>query len=426
MALTDITRIEVSKAIEEYDRLGRDAFLRRYGFGRARRYLLLCGGRHYDSKAIVGAAHGYVPGLQPLAAGEFSGGAAHAVSLLRGLGFTVLEEMPESALLRDDLIDRVAQLKVNRSSGRPALFQPIVLLWAIGRARRGEPRLLSWRETEDQLTNLLQRHGMRGERPRPDYPVAALRRAGLWVLPDHQGTVPAAHGDTELRGWFRGNQPLGGLAEPVYDLLRRSGDTRLAVIGELLCRFFDDLDYGPLLTDVGLYDDDVAGDEPHPLKCRPRPARLLVTHLVLEPDPMGAVRVDRHAAGPSDPGQCPGPAPTTPPQPHPCTASASWPPRRTPPSRPPAPATCTCAGLTCSAASGLLHSDSSARAGYRQAGRSRCEWSMRDGGLAAPGSAESRFHPVVPTVAPAYALDMSRSTQSPWSIARIQCVATTK
>ncbi|MFI1365757.1 HNH endonuclease [Streptomyces griseochromogenes] len=261
MALTDITRIEVSKAIEEYDRLGRDAFLRRYGFGRARRYLLLCGGRHYDSKAIVGAAHGYVPGLQPLAAGEFSGGAAHAVSLLRGLGFTVLEEMPESALLRDDLIDRVAQLKVNRSSGRPALFQPIVLLWAIGRARRGEPRLLSWRETEDQLTNLLQRHGMRGERPRPDYPVAALRRAGLWVLPDHQGTVPAAHGDTELRGWFRGNQPLGGLAEPVYDLLRRSGDTRLAVIGELLCRFFDDLDYGPLLTDVGLYDDDVAGDE---------------------------------------------------------------------------------------------------------------------------------------------------------------------
>ncbi|GHI05289.1 hypothetical protein AQI88_23360 [Streptomyces cellostaticus] len=60
MALTDITRTEVHKAIEEYDRLGRDAFLRHYGFGRARRYLLLHGGRHYDSKAIVGAAHGYV------------------------------------------------------------------------------------------------------------------------------------------------------------------------------------------------------------------------------------------------------------------------------------------------------------------------------------------------------------------------------
>lgn len=261
MALTDITRIEVDKAVEEYDRLGRDAFLRHYGFGRARRYMLLHGGRHYDSKAIVGAAHGFVPGQQPLSAKDFSGGAEHAVSYLRRLGFTVVEELTESAAIRDDLIDRVAQLKVNRSSGRPALFQPIVLLWAIGRARRGEPRLLAWKETEEELKTLLQRHGMRGERPRPDYPVAALCRAGLWALPDYQGAVPAAHGDTELRSWFRNKQPLGGLAEPVYDLLRRSGETRLAVIGELLCRFFDDLDYGPLLTDVGLYDDDVASDE---------------------------------------------------------------------------------------------------------------------------------------------------------------------
>ncbi|WP_328769422.1 HNH endonuclease [Streptomyces sp. NBC_00286] len=260
MALTDITRIEVNKAVEQYDRLGRDAFLQQYGFGHARRYMLLHGDRHYDSKAIVGAAHGFVPGQEPLAAKDFSGGAGHAVRLLRRLGFTVVDELVETVDIRDDLIERVVRLKVNRSSGRPALFQPIVLLWAIGRARRGEPRLLSWRETEEALTTLLQRHGMRGERPRPDYPVAALCRAGLWVLPDHQGAVPAAHGDTELRNWFRDNQPLGGLAESVYDLLRRSGETRLAVIGELLCRFFDDLDYGPLLTDVGLYDDDVASD----------------------------------------------------------------------------------------------------------------------------------------------------------------------
>ena len=193
--------------------------------------------------------------------GQGDGFSASADSI-DGSSHVLLDQIPEYALLCGDLIDRVAHLKVNRPSGRPALFQPIVLLWAIGRARRGEPRLLPWRECEDQLTNLLQRHGMRGERPRPDYPVAALCRAGLWVLPDHQGAVPAAHGDTELRAWFRDNQPLGGLAEPVYDLLRRSGDTRLAVIGELLCRFFGDLDYAPLLSDVGLYDDDVAGDEP--------------------------------------------------------------------------------------------------------------------------------------------------------------------
>ncbi|WP_329337467.1 hypothetical protein OG866_23400 [Streptomyces sp. NBC_00663] len=62
MALSDITRSEVEKAIEECDRLGRDLFLQRYGFRRARRYLLSHEGRQYDSKAVVGAAHGFLPG----------------------------------------------------------------------------------------------------------------------------------------------------------------------------------------------------------------------------------------------------------------------------------------------------------------------------------------------------------------------------
>ncbi|GAA2203056.1 hypothetical protein [Streptomyces bangladeshensis] len=48
MALTDITRVEIEKALEEYDRLGREAFLTHYGFRPARRYLLVHHGRHYE------------------------------------------------------------------------------------------------------------------------------------------------------------------------------------------------------------------------------------------------------------------------------------------------------------------------------------------------------------------------------------------
>ncbi|MFD6327695.1 hypothetical protein ACFWOL_33875, partial [Streptomyces sp. NPDC058442] len=61
-------------------------------FGRARRYLLEHDGKFYDSKAIVGVAHGYLDGQEVLEASEFSGGVGHAVSLLRQLGFTVVEE----------------------------------------------------------------------------------------------------------------------------------------------------------------------------------------------------------------------------------------------------------------------------------------------------------------------------------------------
>ena len=48
----------VEGAIEECERLGRDEFLRKYGFRRARKYFLLANGHLYDSKAIWGVLLG--------------------------------------------------------------------------------------------------------------------------------------------------------------------------------------------------------------------------------------------------------------------------------------------------------------------------------------------------------------------------------
>jgi 5-methylcytosine-specific restriction protein A len=59
MALSDLTASAVLKAIEEFDLLGRDSFLKKYGFGKARSYVLQKDGQSYDSKAIAGAAHGH-------------------------------------------------------------------------------------------------------------------------------------------------------------------------------------------------------------------------------------------------------------------------------------------------------------------------------------------------------------------------------
>lgn len=60
MGLRDVTREAVLAAVAEYDELGQDDFLRKYGFYRARSYLLIHDGKAYDSKAIVGAAHGFL------------------------------------------------------------------------------------------------------------------------------------------------------------------------------------------------------------------------------------------------------------------------------------------------------------------------------------------------------------------------------
>ena len=107
MALTDITQTGVESAVTEFDRIGREAFLNKYGFGEARSYFLIVANKRYDSKAIAGAAHGYSrPAEGPLPASEFSGGEATVRRTLERLGFTVVNSSGSRNpdWMRDELI----------------------------------------------------------------------------------------------------------------------------------------------------------------------------------------------------------------------------------------------------------------------------------------------------------------------------------
>src|SRR5271156_3581829 len=89
MARGDVQQADVYAAIAEYDQLGQERFLEKYKMGKATSFLLRHDGKEYDSKAIFAAAHGHHPGLPPLAANQFSGGADDAAKYLRRLGFDV-------------------------------------------------------------------------------------------------------------------------------------------------------------------------------------------------------------------------------------------------------------------------------------------------------------------------------------------------
>ena len=88
--MKDIRREHVELALSEARRLGRTAFLERYGFAKAKKYLLIQeDGQLFDSKAVVGVAYGHAhPDRGPLAAGDFSGGVEGAVRVLDDLGYT--------------------------------------------------------------------------------------------------------------------------------------------------------------------------------------------------------------------------------------------------------------------------------------------------------------------------------------------------
>jgi hypothetical protein len=128
-SLNDITREAVLAAIAEYDRLGQEEFLSLHGFDRARQYVLVHDGKRYDSKAIVGVAHGFLPGRAALAADEFSGGRATVGQLLARLGFHVEErgEQPVDTLVVSEPVEKspaTASLADRAASSRPRGSRP--------------------------------------------------------------------------------------------------------------------------------------------------------------------------------------------------------------------------------------------------------------------------------------------------------------
>ena len=90
-----LTRIEVLHAIQEYDRLGPEAFFSAHGFAPTTTYELVWDERRYPPKAILGTAYKFATG-QRLASGDFEGGKSGAVRVLGKLGFTVQKRQPAS------------------------------------------------------------------------------------------------------------------------------------------------------------------------------------------------------------------------------------------------------------------------------------------------------------------------------------------
>jgi hypothetical protein len=85
-----VTRAEVERAIEEYDRLGAADFFAAHGFAPTTTYELVWEKRKYPPKAILGTAYEFATG-QRLASPDFEGGKSGAVRVLGNLGFTVQE-----------------------------------------------------------------------------------------------------------------------------------------------------------------------------------------------------------------------------------------------------------------------------------------------------------------------------------------------
>lgn len=165
-------RSAVLSAIAEYDALGREAFLDRYGYGPSRAYFLEYDGKEYDSKAIVGVAVGkQFPAEGPLGSDQFSGGDATVRAKLESLGFQVVgpSEPPHIQIHSRDIellrLSRDRDRYADLSSEERAAYERVYA--ALGRLGRLVQEQLGGAEYEVRLTSGFHlKSGVRGAIPK--------------------------------------------------------------------------------------------------------------------------------------------------------------------------------------------------------------------------------------------------------------------
>ncbi|MGW3643133.1 HNH endonuclease [Streptomyces sp. NPDC005143] len=246
MAPSEITRTGILRAIAEHDHLGPEEFRDTYGYRAAATYLLVHEGQQYDSKAIAGVAHLYDSG-SALKPSQLSGGLRHAVAWLRREGFTVVE--PPKSFQR-----RVGDVRPARRAGGTALHRPVLLLWAIGQAMAGAPRMRSWSATRDAVAPLMEKYaqvedGVDGTR----YPFWALVRDDLWTVDHAQELTLTSRGRRPTLESLNRVDPASGLREDDYALLLSHPDAAARAAAGLLLRYFHPLPAG-MLEDFDLHD----------------------------------------------------------------------------------------------------------------------------------------------------------------------------
>jgi hypothetical protein len=151
------------------------------------------------------------------------------------------------------VLEAVRHLHVQRGpDDLPKRHQPLTLLWAIGRARQGQPRLADWPIAEVQIGSLISRFGRNTDARNPHLPFLALGSSGLWQL-TAQPPPKGRSGDARL-AWLNNAVPPieGGLTERVHNLMVDDDEAASDTVAAILAEYFNADDPDGMLQAVGL------------------------------------------------------------------------------------------------------------------------------------------------------------------------------
>ncbi|MFO7609461.1 MAG: HNH endonuclease, partial [Candidatus Krumholzibacteriia bacterium] len=120
---------------------------------------------------------------------------------------------------RSEILNRLTQVTVWTRGAQRAPHKPLLLLLALARRSRGEPREIPYREVDAKLGALLREFGPPRKSFHPEYPFWRLQNDGIWVVRDAAQLARRTGKDDARKSELLRLNPPGGLTEEIWTAL---------------------------------------------------------------------------------------------------------------------------------------------------------------------------------------------------------------
>jgi len=148
-----------------------------------------------------------------------------------------------------DLFQRVA---VWKKGAQRAPHKPLLILYAIGRMLRGEPRMIPFLKVDKDLKKLLIEFGPRRKSYHPEYPFWRLKNDNLWDLANIGSVKKRGSGADAKRKDLLQNNVSGGFPVQIYNVLSKDSKLVFEIVTNILKLNFPDTIHQDILDSVGI------------------------------------------------------------------------------------------------------------------------------------------------------------------------------
>jgi putative restriction endonuclease len=152
---------------------------------------------------------------------------------------------------RNEILKLFDNINVWSRGDERAPHKPLLLLYALGKCLRGENRFLSFKDSNEDIRNLLIEFGPSRKSYHAEYPFWRLKNDKLWELSSEDLIKRLGNTDPK-KSELIDKDICGGFTNEIFEAIKKDRSLAIAIIETLLSKNFPDSLHEDLLTAVGI------------------------------------------------------------------------------------------------------------------------------------------------------------------------------